>query len=242
MRRSLASKLVTILLAQSVSSSFVFAQQGAREEIRPRRAQDIGRPVSQEPAPIAWQTPPQTLILSFTPTPTLTSDQEPTIRVALSTNARSGSISTAGRLMNSTDLANTLVALDVARGRVEPHLLSPLPVMADDSYRIKVEGAASRVEAEERSREIHEAIGEDCRVAYDMETKNWVLLLSPTCSREEAEELRGRLEDAGFDATVAQAGTSSSRQSSASLGRATAVESPNSKSLITPDVRLVSRT
>jgi len=144
--------------------------------------------------------------------------------------------------MNSTDLANTLVALDVARVRVEPHLLSPLPVMADDSYRIKVEGAASRVEAEERSREIHEAIGEDCRVAYDMETKNWVLLLSPTRSREEAEELRGRLEDAGFDATVAQAGTSSSRQSSASLGRATAVESPNSKSLITPDVRLVSRT
>src|SRR4030095_4773604 len=103
MRSSLARKAVVILLAYSLSvSSIASAQDSSHQETRPRRANE---PTTQKSDPLprqdAWQTPVTTAVTLNNATTTM-AGPEPTIRVALATDARSGSISTeAGKLMNA---------------------------------------------------------------------------------------------------------------------------------------------
>ena len=108
--------------------------------------------------------------------------------------------------MNATgdvDNAAPLVALDVARVRLEARLLSPSPVIDPEAgYRLQVAGNADRADVEAKSRELREAIGEEALLVQDPVTKVWGLLISTRRSRIEAEELRSRLEDAGFEATI----------------------------------------
>src|SRR5258705_1479621 len=231
MRSSLARRATSYLLAQSLLCSVVFSQQLPREESRPRRTQ------AEWPQPAAASSPlPATIITSVV-------GPEPTIRVALVTDARSAVISTTSRLMNATGGSNTLLALDTSRVRVEPHLLSPLPVANnDDSYRVSVGGAASREEAEETAKEIKRSSGEDSQVTFDTETKTWGLVVGSKQPREEAEELCARLEAAGMDASIfdpgngsiaPQASSATSRHSADSLGF---MENP-----VNSSIRLASR-
>src|SRR5260370_17661526 len=112
MRSSLARRATTLLLAQSLLCSIVFGQQQSREESRPRRAQ------AEWPQPPAASSPiPATII-----TPMV--GAEPNIRVALVTDARSATISTASRLMNATGGGTTVLRLDAAPGAGEPHPLA----------------------------------------------------------------------------------------------------------------------
>src|SRR5687767_3433148 len=131
MRHFVARSIVAILLAfQLLSSSVVFSQG----EVRQRRSQAQVEP-SRTSAPAAepWKVPADGVIVSIAPAgASLDSKQEPTIRVALATDVRSATISTTGHLMNATDVA-TLLPMDVARVRVEPRLLSPLPAVASSA-------------------------------------------------------------------------------------------------------------
>jgi stage II sporulation protein D len=105
--------------------------------------------------------------------------------------------------MNASGGGTTLVALDTARVRVDPRLLSPLPAATEDGgFRVLVGGAATREEAEENEKDIQKITGEDAHAAYDTETKTWGMFVGGKLSREEAEEFRARLETAGIDATV----------------------------------------
>jgi len=80
--------------------------------------------------------------------------------------------------MNASDEGSTLVAMDVARVRLEPRLLSPLPVTDNaDWFKIQLAGLPARDDAEQKSKEVREAIGEDSQVLYDTETKTWGLLI-----------------------------------------------------------------
>jgi len=107
--------------------------------------------------------------------------------------------------MNASDVAS--VPMDISRIRVEPRLLSPLSSLSaltnnEASFRLQIVGLVSRTEAEEKSRDVGEVIGEVPQVAYDTEAKTWTLLTASGRPRLEAEELRGRLEDAGFDVAI----------------------------------------
>jgi stage II sporulation protein D len=204
MRDFLARSSMAVLAALSLSNpvTFVFGQ----EEVRPRRSQPQVEPQKTAPTPAQdqWQ-PPVTRTVIPTDEVSVVSayNNEPTIRVALTTDARSATISTNGHLMNATDLATTLVALEVARVRVEPHLLSPLLVVDnEDSYRVQLAGISLRADAEQIAREVREVTSEDSQVAYDTNTKTWGLLVGSRRSQSEAEELRARLEGAGYEATV----------------------------------------
>src|SRR5215218_3443007 len=206
MRSSLARRVITLLLAQSFVFPIAFGQQ---QDTRPRRTQPVWTPPSAA-TPII-------------PPPTLTplAGPEPTIRVALTTDARSAVISTTGHLMNASGGGTTLLALDTSRVRVDPRLLSPLPTTSEDGgFRVLVGGAATREEAEENEKEIQKITGEDAHAAYDTETKTWGMFVGGKLSREEAEELRARLETAGIDATVEgqQSQTVAQKQSPASNG------------------------
>src|ERR1051326_7150263 len=190
MRSSGARRVITVLLAQSLFLSLTFAQQQA--DTRPRRTQSVW------PQPSSSTTP----IISA-PTLAVVTGPEPTIRVALTTDARSAVISTTGHLMNASGGGTTMLALEASRGRVNQHLLSPLPAANDDTLcRVLVGGAASHEEAEDTGKQIAKLSGEDTQEAFDPETKTWYVVVGPKRSREEAEEVRARLESEGLDATI----------------------------------------
>jgi stage II sporulation protein D len=196
--------LSAILLAQLVCAPAALAQG----DVRPRRAQDTAEP-SQAPTQTnpptdntQWRTPPVATISAADKLAPGDPRNEPTIRVALATDARSASISTTGHLMNATDVANTMVALDVARVRVEARLLSPLPPSTEESFRLSLPALSSRVEAEQKGREVKEATNEDSQVTLDNGTKTWGLLIGDHYSQQEAEELRARLLDAAIETTI----------------------------------------
>jgi stage II sporulation protein D len=191
MRSSLARRVITVLLAQSLFLSLALAQQQTPPESRPRRAQ----PAWPQPATSA------TPIIS-SPALALVTSPEPTIRVALTTDARSAVISTTGHLMNASDDGTKLLALDTSRVRVNPRLLSPLPAASDALFRVMVAGAVSHEEAEDSAKQIEKLSGEDTQEAFDTETRTWSVVVGPKRSREEAEELRARLESQGLDATI----------------------------------------
>src|ERR1044071_5401818 len=185
---SLARRVVTLLLAQSLFLPIASAQQ---QETRPRRTQPV------------WTPPSATTPVIASPGLAIATGPEPTIRVALTTDAHSAVISTTGHLMNASGGGSTLLALDTSRVRVDPRLLSPLATQADDAgFRVTVGGAATREEAEENEKEIQKITGEDAHAAYDTETKTWGMFVGGKLSREEAEEFRARLETAGIDVTI----------------------------------------
>ena len=189
MRCSLARSAITLLLVQSLLSSVVFSQQTG-ETTRPRRVQP------------EWVVPQNSATIP-SPNPVFILGPEPTIRVALSTDTRSASISTTSKLMRASGGETIMLALDSSRVRVEPRLLSPLPVANPDrSFRVMAGAAATRDEAKKNLDEIEDFSGDDTELSYDTATKTWAVVVGKDRSREEAEELMARLEGAGFDATV----------------------------------------
>lgn len=219
MRYFLARSTSAILLAlQVLSPTIAFSQQDAGQKRSEPPAQSTTQAVSgsqSRPRSVGsgeWKIADPSRITAPDQSTTDSSlKQEPTIRVALATDARSATISTSGHLMNATDVATTLVAMDVARVRLEPRLLAPpLAVDTTDTYRIQVVGLPSRSDAEEKARVVRDVTGEDTQFAYDTVTKTWALIASPRHPQIEAEELRARLEDAGLDATLVPATGASS--------------------------------
>jgi len=221
MLSSLARRVITLLLTHSLLSSVVFTQQKTIEETRPRRVQS------------EWPQPPATSPLLPVPVISSIAGPEPTIRVALNTDVRSAVISTTSHLMNASGNGNTLLALDTSRVKVEPHLLSPLPQNAEDEFRVMVAGAVSRTEAEENAKEVKKLVDEDSQVTFDTETKTWGLIVGSKQPREEAEELRARLEELGMEASVS--GPDSVNVNRSSTTATTGTPSPQN------NVRLASR-
>ena len=188
---SLARRSIAFLLVQALLLPIAFAQQQTREATRPRRTQP------------AWPAPAASTPVITSPVLTAISGPEPTIRVALTTDARSATISTTGHLMNASGGGTKLIAMDTSRVRINPRLLSPLPAKSENAgYLVLIGGAATRDEAEENEKEIQKITGEDAHATFDTETKTWGMFVGGKLSREEAEEMRARLEDAGIAATV----------------------------------------
>lgn len=191
MRCSLARRVITILLAQALFLSPILAQQQTSTETRPRRAQP------------SWPQPIATTPIISSPILAVVTGPEPKIRVALTTDARSAVISTTGHLLNASGNSSTLLALDTSRVRVDPRLLSPLSATNDTAaFKVIVSGAATHDEAEDLEDVIEKLTNEDGHSALDTETKTWGVVVGSTHPRAEAEELRARLEAAGFDARV----------------------------------------
>lgn len=223
MRSSLARTLITVLLAQALFVSPILAQQ----QTRPRRAE------------AAWPQPTATTPIISSPNLAVVAGPEPKIRVALTTDARSAVISTTGHLMNASGGGSTMLALDSSRVRVDARLLSPLPETNNDAtFKVIVAGAATRDEAEDLEDQIEKLTSEGGHSALDSETKTWGVVVGSTWPREEAEELRARLEAAGFDATVQGTGI---KTDSIADARTTSVKDSAPAARTTGNVRLTSR-
>ncbi len=226
MRSSLVRRAIGLLLAQSLFLTITAGQQ----ETRPRRTQP------------AWPAPTASTPVVPTPNLAVVTGPEPTIRVALTTSARSALISTTGHLMNASGGGSKLVALDTSRVRVAARLLSPLPANTDDAlYRVIVAVAASREEAEENDKEIRKLTGEDTDTTFDTQTKTWALVLEDKRPREEAEEMVARLQAAGFDATIEGPPTSVSDADKTARNAGAAPSSSASNVKLTSSARAPSR-
>lgn len=241
MSRHVIKKFVVavVLIAQSISVSLIgFSQDQTRQESRPRRIQST-------PAQTAkggdgnWQVPANESPASVIEHAVLAPGPEPKVRIGLAVDVRAANVSTTGRLLQAIDDGATLVALDVARVRLEPRLLSPLPpISSENSFRLQVAGAASRAEAEQKEKEIKELTGEESQITFDAETKTWGLLVGSRFNRVEADQLSERLNEAGFDANVIQ----SSLPTSASNSNRVASTQPGVARPASSDIRLAART
>ncbi len=205
-----ARTLVALLLLSQLATPISIRAQG---DVRPRRSQQV----ASQPAPPAganepWRAPSSEVVTSPA-TSAGTLANEPKIRVALATDIRTATISTSGQLMNATDAATTLVALDVQRVRLEARLLSPLPTVApEQTFQLQITGLASRTEAAEKAKELQDSIGQDSQITNDPVTNTWGLIVGRKFDRENAESERSRLEDAGLAVAVVPASGSASSQ------------------------------
>ncbi len=163
----------------------------AQEQTRPRRVLD--GPTSE------------TTNQPSTPTSTLTRlDAEPMVRIGLATMARSVTISTAAPTLNvvgnnsESEQTQTLAA---ARVRIEPRMLAPLPLQnAAELYRVEIADVESAPAADAIARDVRALTGDEPSVVQDVPAHAWRVRVGPPASRAEAEELRSRLEEAGFAA------------------------------------------
>ncbi|MDQ6652140.1 MAG: hypothetical protein M3Y84_05280 [Acidobacteriota bacterium] len=150
------STLVIVLGQQLLSPTFVFSQQ----ETRPRRSQTQVQPEkTSSPTSGEWKIPATPAAVSLDQSSAASSSKhEPTIRVALATDARRATVSTSGHLMNANEQGTTLVAMDVARVRVEPRFLSPRAAVpfanSEALYQLEITGLPTRGDAEQESRDI----------------------------------------------------------------------------------------
>jgi stage II sporulation protein D len=190
--RLIALSITFALLAQSFAS----AQDGATQT-RPRRVQ-------QETLPAAPVSPARSEVA------VARLDAEPNIRIGLSTNARSVTISTGGQALTvlqtqpgETPAPSTLA---VSRVRIEPRMLMSLPapgVDENDLFRVEVATVKSESQAAEIARDVRELTGETPEIVRDATTTagaTWRVRVGVPTPRTEAEELRTRLEEAGIAA------------------------------------------
>ncbi|HEV7903732.1 MAG TPA: SpoIID/LytB domain-containing protein [Pyrinomonadaceae bacterium] len=191
--RLIALSITFALLAQSFAS----AQDGATQT-RPRRVQ-------QEMLPAAPVTPTRSEAA------VTRLDAEPQIRIGLSTNARSVTISTGGQALTvlQTQPGETLApaTLAVSRVRIEPRMLTPLPAPGTDEndlFRVEVAAVKSESQAAAIARDVRELTGDAPEIMRDATTTaggaTWRVRVGVPAPRAEAEELRTRLEEAGIAA------------------------------------------
>ena len=217
----LRARTIALLLLSQLAIPTSIDAQG---DVRPRRS--TGSQSAPPNAQEQWKPPVREAVASTRAN--LSGVNEPKIRVALATDVRSATVSTTGQLMNATDAATTLVALDVQRVRLEPRLLSPMPPDAEETFQLQITGLASRAEAVQKSKELEESTGQDAQITNDTVTNTWGLMVGGKRNREDAETERAKLEDAGHAVLVVATGGATSSNASALPPRTTQTNaSPN---------------
>jgi stage II sporulation protein D len=122
---------------------------------------------------------------------------EPNIRIGLTTNARSVSITTtdAQLVAVSPEEPNKLLATN--RVAVTARAYRP-PVI--ENYTFEIPNVATREEAETLAKDVREATGETALVSADIKTNNWRVLIGGVReSIEEANEYKAFLSEKGFE-------------------------------------------
>jgi stage II sporulation protein D len=124
---------------------------------------------------------------------------EPVMRIALSTNARAATISTTAQLLNASNFIGEPQPLETSRVRVESRVLSPQDQHEQD-VEITLARALSREDADRLIKSVREVTDEEAKAVVDFSDKWRVVVVKQ--SLEDGEAAIGKLEAAGFDATL----------------------------------------
>jgi len=181
--------IAAVLAANLVFAPLLSTTKLAAQETRPRQVE--GR---SQPAWPAHATSDTQQVTQLGP--------EPLVRIGLATNMRSVTISTTGQLMNASAANTTPLPLETERVRIESRFLSPPAANDRELYRLELNGSFMRDEAERFSRQVKDVTDEDPEMVSVTGTNLWRVVAGSRSSREEAEELRSRLEEAGFELTI----------------------------------------
>lgn len=127
-------------------------------------------------------------------------EREPSVRIGLSTNARSVSITTSDSSLVaiSPDEPNKFLAVN--KIYIAPRAYRP-PVI--EYYRFEIQNLESSAEAEDLAKDIREGTGEKALASLDIKTNTWrVQIGGEKETIEEANEYKSELADKGFEDVV----------------------------------------
>ena len=122
---------------------------------------------------------------------------EPVMRIALSTGTSAATISTTARLLNVSEIDSSNQPLETTRVRVESRMLTPSQVSNDRSYEMILATSLSREDADRLSDAVRQDADEQPQVTADSGNKWKVIIQKQT--KPELEEVRTKLDDAGFE-------------------------------------------
>ncbi len=174
----------------------------AQEQTRPRRVTpNTNAPTSAPSAPVIKTTK---------------LDIEPTIRIGLATSARAVNISTNAPALNVSTSAGETAApqtLSVARVRIEPRVFAPLqPNDADTLFRVEIASLETAAAAEATARDVRQLTGNEASIERDTTTNTWRVRVGQPTARDEADDLRTRLEEAGLSSVAVVNATTTNAQ------------------------------
>ncbi|HZH32506.1 MAG TPA: SpoIID/LytB domain-containing protein [Pyrinomonadaceae bacterium] len=192
------TKFIALHVAFALLAQTFALAQGDAGQTRPRR-------VGSDAPPASNAAPPRQPVRDEFVVQRL--DAEPSIRIGLSTSARSVTISTSAQTLSLLPFEPGQMSapspLSVARVRIEPRMLAPLPARPSEEgglFRVEIAAVTSAAQAESIAREVRELTGEAPEVVRDATAATWRVRVGLPTPRAEAEELRTRLEEAGVAA------------------------------------------
>jgi stage II sporulation protein D len=179
---------ISFLITSTFSSSLTFTV-----------AQDRDRRTSGEtPQQKTWPSDQSPIIRTASESKELAQlPDEPVMRIALSTDTRSATVSTNAQLLNASEVNAQALPLDTTRVRIESRMLSPTRPTDDHPFDLEVARSLPRTEADRMVGQIRELTSIEARAVPEASDKWKVLVLSK--STEDADDLSAKLEDAGFE-------------------------------------------
>lgn len=140
---------------------------------------------------------------------------EPVMRIALSTNTRAATISTAAQLLNASDLIGEPQRLETSRVRVESRVLSP-QAQHDQDIEITLARALTREDADRLIKSVREVTEEEANAVVDSGDRWRVVVVKQ--SLEDGAAAIEKLEAAGFDASLSSGKANENTKPSDSSG------------------------
>lgn len=162
---------------------------------------------------------------------------EPVMRIALSTGTRAATISTTARLLNASEFNAEALPLETTRLRIESRMLSPNRSPDDRVYDLEIARSLSRDEAERMIESVRQLTGETARAVSESPGK-WRVIVS-SGSREDADTLTTKLENAGFEVSSLREATSA--QPAPAIAKTTVAPAKTVNAATTGKLKLTSR-
>jgi stage II sporulation protein D len=163
---------------------------------------------------------------------------EPVMRIALSTDTRAATISTTAKLLNASEFNPSALPPETTRVRVESRMLSPSTPVKDRAYDLEIARSLSHDEAERMIESVRQITGHNARSLADS-TETWKVVVSSE-SLEDANTVSAKLEDAGFEVlSLREAG--SDKTVAVGTGKAPALPAKAPNAASSNKLRLTSR-
>src|SRR6266571_3917476 len=189
------SRSISMSLVFGLITSITLCQIVLAQETRDRRVTTRAQPTQETDG--TWRAEDTSVAQQAAKGPIVaTLASEPLVRVALATDVRSATVSTAAHLVNASEL--NVVPLETSRLRVEARTPSPHPVVNDMPFDIVLARDLSRDEADRLIALVKQKINEDARAISETPQNKWRVVISET-SRDANEQASAKLEEAGFE-------------------------------------------
>src|SRR6266496_119249 len=189
------SRSISMSLVFGLITSITLCQIVLAQETRDRRVTTRAQPTQETDG--TWRAEDTSVAQQAAKGPIVaTLASEPLVRVALATDVRSATVSTAAHLVNASEL--NVVPLEASRLRIEARTPSPHPVVNDMPFDIVLARDLSRDEADRLIALVKQKINEDARAISETPQNKWRVVISET-SRDANEQASAKLEEAGFE-------------------------------------------